>query len=238
VEIVGSIEELLAKIDVVLLQSVDGRVHLAQATPVFQAGKPVFIDKPLSARLEDARRIVELSRQTGTPFFTASSMRFGADIARLRSNPGVGKVTKVQGSSPLSKLKDHPDLAFYGIHGIEALYAVMGPGCISVSRKREGGADITTGQWQDGRVGVYYAPPQDEELPAVRVWGTAGTTDYVREPGAKPYEGLVRAIAEFFHTGRPPVDPAESLEVMEFIWAAQVSLERGGAAVPLAELRP
>ena len=76
VAIVESIEELLPRVDVVLLESVDGRPHLAQATPVLKAGKRVFIDKPLAASLDDARAIVALSKETGTPFFSASSYRF------------------------------------------------------------------------------------------------------------------------------------------------------------------
>ena len=94
VELVGSIEELLRKVDVVLLESVDGRPHLAQATPVLKAGKRLFIDKPLAASLDDARRIVQLSKETGTPFFSSSSTRFHPDVPRLRDNPGVGKVTR------------------------------------------------------------------------------------------------------------------------------------------------
>jgi len=234
VEIVGSIEELLKKVDVVLLESVDGRPHLAQATPVLKAGKRLFIDKPLAASLEDARRIVQLSKETGTPFFSSSSYRFHPDIPRLRTDPNVGKVTKVQASSPFSKLEFHPDLYFYGIHGVEALYAVMGTGCVSVSRKAENGADITTGQWKDGRVGIYYAPAKGEKVPAIRIWGTKGTTESKSSGG---YDGLVKVIAEFFQTGRPPVDPAETIELFEFMTAAQVSKERGGAEVPLAELR-
>src|SRR5690606_10175244 len=54
VEIVGSIAELLDRVDVVLLNTNDGRLHLEQALEVFRAGKPVFIDKPLAASLEDA----------------------------------------------------------------------------------------------------------------------------------------------------------------------------------------
>jgi hypothetical protein len=234
VEIVDSIAELLTKVDVVLLESVDGRPHLAQVTPVFKAGKRVFIDKPLAASLEDACKIVELSKETGTPFFSCSSYRFHPDIPRLRDDPGVGKVTKVQGSSPFSKLEFHPDLYFYGIHGVEALYAVMGRGCVSVSRRTENGADITTGQWKDGRLGVYYGPAQGEKVPPLRVWGSEGTTD---SKGSGGYDGMVRAIAEFFHTGKPPVDPAETLEIFEFMTAAQLSKDRGGASVPLAELR-
>jgi predicted dehydrogenase len=237
VEFVNSIEELLPKVDVVVLQSLDGRVHLEQVRPVLKAGKRVFIDKPIAASAADARRIVELSRTTGTPFFSASTARFGADMRRLRENPGVGKVTKVQGSSSISKIPGHPDLAFYGIHGVEALYAVMGRGCVSVTRKNEDGADVTTGKWKDGRIGVYYAPRKDEKVPPVQVWGTAGKTEFVRDPKARSYEDLVRVIAEFFHTGRVPVDPAESIEVMEFIEAAQLSHDRGGKEVLLQETR-
>ena len=191
----------------VLLESVDGRPHLAQATPVLKAGKRLFIDKPLAASLEDARRIVRLSKETGTPFFSSSSSRFHPDIPRLRDKPNVGKVTKVQGSSPFNKLEFHPDLYFYGVHGVEALYAVMGRGCVSVSRKTDPTADVTTGKWKDGRVGVYYGvvkAVKGKQPPMIHVWGTEGTTE---SAGPDAYEGLVRAIAEFFHTGRVPVDP-------------------------------
>jgi predicted dehydrogenase len=237
VEIVTSIEELLPKVDVVLLQSLDGRVHLEQVEKVFKAGKRVFIDKPIAASAKDARRIAELSKSSGVPFFSASTARFGADMQRLRENPGVGKVTKVQGSSTISKLAGHPDLAFYGIHGVEALYSVMGRGCVSVSRVMKDGADVTTGKWKDGRIGVYYSPRKDEKVPSVQVWGTEGTTEFVKDPNVRSYEDLVHEVAKFFQTGKPPVDPAESIEVMEFIDAAQLSHERGGKEVLLQETR-
>jgi predicted dehydrogenase len=234
VEMVDSIDDLLQRVDVVLLESVDGRPHLAQATPVLKAGKRLFIDKPLAASLEDARRIVQLSKETGTPFFSCSSYRFHPDIPQLRTNPGVGRVTKVQTSSLFSTLAFHPDLYFCGIHGVEALYAMMGTGCVSVSRKVENGADITTGQWKDGRVGVYYGAARGEQVPTIVVWGADASIEARGDGG---YERLVRAMAEFFHTGQPPVDPAETIEMFEFMTAAQRSKERGGAAVPLAELR-
>ena len=235
VEIVGSIDELLQKVDVVLLESVDGRPHLVQATPVLKAGKRVFIDKPLAASLDDARAIVRLSTETGTPFFSSSSYRFHPDIPRLREKPGVGKVTKVQASSPFNVLAHHPDLYFYGIHGVEALYAVMGPGCVSVSRKIDAAADVTTGKWKDGRVGVYYGPlVKTEKPPMIHIWGETGTTV---SKGLDNYDGLVLAIAEFFQTGQPPVESAETLEIFEFMTAAQLSKEKNGADVALATLR-
>src|SRR5947209_10681874 len=67
VEIVSSIDDLLAKVDVVLLESVDGRPHLSQVIPVFKAGKIVFIDKPIAGSLADALLIFDLAKQYKTP---------------------------------------------------------------------------------------------------------------------------------------------------------------------------
>lgn len=235
VEIVDSIETLLPKVDVVLLTSVDGRPHLAQVTPVFKAGKRVFIDKPLAASLADARAIVALSKETRTPFFSASSVRFHKDIPALRENTRPGKVSRVEATYLLQPLEFHPDLFYYGIHGVEALYAVMGPGCVSLSRRIDGDLDVTSCTWKDGRVGAFRGLPKaDATQPLIRLVGDKGSAETT---GAADNEGIVRAIAEFFHTGRTPVDVSQTIEVFEFMTAAQLSKERGGAEVKLAELR-
>jgi predicted dehydrogenase len=235
VEIVDSIEALLQKVDVVLLTSVDGRTHLRQATPVMKAGKRLFIDKPLAASLDDARAIAAQAKQTGTPFFSASSLRFHPQIPALREDTSVGRVKRVEATYVLNPLEFHPDLFFYGVHGVEALYAVMGRGCASLSRSMEGGVDVTACTWKDGRVGVYRGIPKaDPAQPLIRIIGAKGTLE---TKGGVNYEPLDSAIAEFFHTGRSPVSVAEMLEVVEFMTAAQVSKERGGAAVKLAGLR-
>ena len=234
VEIVPSIAALLAKVDVVLIESVDGRPHLAQARPVLEAGKPCFIDKPFTASLADARAIVGLSRETGTPLFSCSCSRFQPEIQALRTEPGVGQVKKVQGSSPFNVEPHHPDLFWYGIHGVEALYTIMGPGCVSVRREPGEEADVTTGTWKDGRVGVFRGVRKGDYKPVLKVWGTKGTFETKK---GFSYDGLVRTMAEFFHTRKPPIDPAETLEIIAFMTAAQVSKERGGAEVRLDELR-
>jgi predicted dehydrogenase len=235
VEIVESIEALLARVDVVLIESVDARAHLAQVTPALKAGKRTFVDKPLAANVADGRQIQQLSADTGTPVFSSSSYRFHPDIARLRDRPDVGRVITVQASSPLNLLPHHPDLYYYGVHGVEALYAVMGTGCISVSRVVTPEADVTTGTWRDGRTGVYYGVSgESKKLPMLRVVGDNGAAEASSSEG---YEGLEVAMAEFFHTGRSPVDPAETLEILEFMSAAQLSKDRGGATVLLTDAR-
>jgi len=259
VEICETVDALLGKVDAVLIECVDGRPHLQYAREVFKAKKPLFIDKPFTASLEDAREIVRLSKESGVPFFSCSCVRFQPEILKFRTEPGVGKLTKAQGSSPMSMEPHHPDLFWYGIHGVEALYTVLGRGCVSVSRKvetfkytapvkrkegdkevteqteKEGKYDITTGKWSDGRVGVFRgALGGAPYMPLVKVWGAEGEAE---SKGGYNYEGLVETIAKFFHTGEAPIDPLETLEIVEFMIAAQKSKERGGAEVMLEELR-
>ena len=235
VELVDSIETLLAKVDVVLLESVDGRPHLGQITPVLKAGKRVFVDKPLAASLEDARRIADLARKTRTPLFSTSSVRFHPDIPRVRDDKSIGKVTRVQANYALNIVPFHPDLFYYGIHGVEALYTVMGRGCDRLTRKVAADSDVTTCAWKDGRVGVYNALLKaDAKQPVLVLTGSKGTAS---TGGPSSYDGLIAEIAQFFHTGKPPVDVAETLEILQFMTAAQISKEKGGAEVRLQDVR-
>src|SRR5262247_4855065 len=122
VEIVGSIEELCKKVDAVLLESVDGRPHLNQVRPVFAAKKRVFIDKPFTAGYADAREIVRLSRESGVPFFSSSSLRFNAEVQALRQSDKHGGLTGAFTFGPENLEPHHPDLFWYGIHSVEMLY--------------------------------------------------------------------------------------------------------------------
>jgi len=221
-------------VDAVLIESVDGRPHLDQARPVFRARKPLFIDKPFTASLKDAQEIVRLSRESRVPFFSSSCLRFQPEAVKWRKDAGVGKVSKVQTRFHMSIERHHPDLFWYGIHGVEALYTVMGRGCVSVKRRSEDGLDITEGKWADGRIGVFCGVRKGSRKPLIKVWGSKGEAESKK---GYSYQPLCEAIAKFFHTGKAPIDPLETLEIIEFMSAAQLSKERGGAEVRLDELR-
>src|SRR3989441_186864 len=126
VEMVATIAELCKRVDGVLLESVDGRSHLAQAREVISAGKPLFIDKPLAATLDDAREIARLAKQAGVAWFSTSSLRYGVAGVDMKFPDVRGAVT--WGPAPFQS-NHHLDLAWYGIHPIEILYTIMGPGC-------------------------------------------------------------------------------------------------------------
>jgi predicted dehydrogenase len=233
VEIVDSIDALLAKVDVVLLESVDGRPHLRQVIPVFKAGKLVFIDKPIAGSLADALRIFALSSRYKVPCFSSSSLRFSPGIAGMRHNKKVGKVVGCDAWGPCSLEPHHPDLFWYGVHGVEALYTIMGPGCEKVTRAHTADADLVTGVWKDGRIGTYRGLRTGKYDFGAMVFGTKNNLPAGSYEGYRP---LVEEICKFFRTGRPPVRAEETIEMFTFMEAADESKRQGGAPVTLASV--
>ena len=231
VEIVDSIEELLKKVDVVLLESVDGRPHLEQVKPVFRAKKPVFIDKPVAGSLADAVEIYRLAKESGTPCFSSSSLRFNPGIRSARTDPKFDGVLGCDAYGPCSLEPHHPDLFWYGIHGIEALFTIMGPGCESVTRMETDNAEFVTGKWKDGRIGTYRGIRKGKHDYGAMVFGTKAVAPSGAFGG---YEPLVVEICKFFESGKAPVTAEETLEIYAFMEAADESKRQGGKSVTLA----
>ena len=172
VEIVGSIEELCKKVDGVLLESVDGRPHLAQAKPVIAAGKPLFIDKPMGGNLADVLEIFRLAKEKGVPCWSSSSLRFSPWMDKIRTHEETGDILGCCAYSPCSLEEHHPDLYWYGVHGVEMLFAVMGTGCQSVSRTQTANAELVVGVWKDGRVGTFRGIKKGKQDYGVLVFGS------------------------------------------------------------------
>ena len=234
IEIVDSIETLLSKVDAVLLESVDGRPHLQQAIPVLRAGKPLYIDKPMAGSLADAIAIDLYAKKKAVRWFSSSSLRFSPSILKYRNDESwKNKVVGAISWSPCPLEATHPDLFWYGIHGVETLYTVMGPGCQSVSRSYTEGTDLVTGVWKDGRVGSFRGIRDGRADYGLVVFGKEQI-----ETGGKyeGYEPLVREIAKFFAGGEVPIAPEETIELMAFMEAAQQSRQRGGASILIAEV--
>ncbi|MCK4294239.1 MAG: Gfo/Idh/MocA family oxidoreductase [Planctomycetes bacterium] len=233
VEIVDSIEELCNKVDGVLLESVDGRPHLEQARPVIAAKKPVFIDKPMAGNLADVIEIFRLTKENNVPCWSSSSLRFGPGIAGMRNSEKVGDVLGCAAFSPCSLEEHHPDLYWYGVHGVEILFTIMGPGCESVRRVQTKDTEFVVGTWKDGRIGTYRGLRKGKRDYGALVYGTKGIAQSGRYEG---YGYLIDEVINFFKTGKVPVPPEETIEMFAFMSAADESKACGGAEVPIASV--
>lgn len=235
VKICDSIEEMCKHVDAVMLESVDGRPHLAQARPVIAARKPLFIDKPMAGSLKDVIEIFRLAREANVPVFSSSSLRYGKNTQAVR-NGAIGKVLSAETCSPVNLEPHHPDLFWYGVHGCESLFAVMGTGCETVRRgATEDGRIEVTGTWSGGRTGIFR---QAAKVKGVKPYsGKAKGEKGESEVGSyDSYAPLVVEIIKFFKTGVAPVPPEETIELFAFMEAADESKRQGGKAVSIQDV--
>jgi predicted dehydrogenase len=232
VEIVDSIETLCLKVDAILLESVDGRPHLDQAKPVIAAGKPLFIDKPMAASLQDVIEIFRLAHEAGVPCFSSSSLRYYPSLLALQKMP-IGELKGAISYGPCTFEPHHPDLFWYGVHPSEALFAVMGTGCQTVSRVHSSSTDIVSGVWNNGNTGVLYGLRTGHARYKVTLFGSEGIAE---QQGGGNYVPLVREIIQFFQTGHPPVSVRETVELFAFMQAADISKAQQGRSVDIPTL--
>lgn len=229
VKIYDTIEAVCREVDAVLIESVDGRPHLAQARPVIEAGKPLYIDKPMGGSLRDVLEIFRLAEAKGVPIFSSSSLRFAKNTQAVRAG-SIGTVQTAETISPCHLDPTHPDLFWYGVHGVESLFTVMGTGCESVRRGKTATGKIeVTGTWSGGRTGTY----REGEGYSGKAKGEKGEAPVGSFDGYAP---LVVEIVKFFQTRVAPVPAKETIELFAFMEAADESKRRGGEAVRLDEV--
>ncbi len=233
VEICDDLDTMIAQVDAVLLETNDGRPHLEQVVPVLKARKPVFIDKPIAGSLADAIAIFELAKHYDTPVFSSSSLRFSAAIQEIRGG-SIGPVTGCDTYSPCSLEATHPDLFWYGIHGCEALFTVMGAGCESVVRTSTRDFEQVTGVWSDGRIGTFRGIRAGGSGYGGTAFGANGVASLGKFDGYRP---LVVEIVKFYRTGKAPVSAEETIDLYAFMEAADESKRRGFVPVKLADVK-
>jgi predicted dehydrogenase len=232
VEIVDTIEELCRKVDGILLESVDGRPHLKQAIPVIKARKPLFIDKPMAGNLADVIEIFRLAKENNVPCWSSSSLRYTPGVTGMRNNKEVGDVLGCDVFGSCSLEEHHPDLYWYGVHGVEMLFTIMGTGCESVRRVQTENYEFVVGLWEGGRVGTFRGVKKGKSGYGAKIFGTKSIGQSERYGG---YEPLIEEIIKFFKTGNVPVPSEETIEIFAFMSAADESKARGGAAVSVKE---
>lgn len=219
VRIVDSIAELLKQVDYVLLESNDGRVHLEQATQVINAKKPLFIDKPMAESLAKVEAIFALAAKQQVPVFSSSSLRYDKLVREVQAGK-IGKVLGADVYTPAELEPHHLDLAWYMIHGVEMLYAVMGPGCKTVFRSYHQDQEKVVGIWADGRIGSVRGIRKGAADIAGIAFGETGISPLGPFAGYGP---LVAEILNFFDSGKAPVSAQETVEIFKFMEAAQRS---------------
>ena len=233
----ASVEEMLPHVDGILLLSQDARPNFEHAKLVIAAGKPLYIGKPMAASLADVIEMFRLAEANNVPIFSSSSLRFSPGYQEMRNEKPLGNIIGARTWAPclLCPEARQPDMFWYGIHGVEILFTLMETGVQTVSRTHTANTDLAVGVWDGGRIGTFRGSRTGGGVWQYGgyVFAERGNADAGGFGGNRP---LVEAFCNFFLTGEPPVAPEETIELFAFMEGADISRDRGGVPVCIAEV--
>jgi virulence factor len=227
VPLVDKPTDMIGKVDVMLVEAVDGSVHYDRAKPFLEAGIPCYVDKPFTCSVADARKIVDLAAKKKLPLFSSSSLRFAPELVAYVADEKHGKILGAVTYGPASLHERNPGLFHYGIHAVEVLYTLMGPGCQAVTCTSDKDVDVVTGHWKDGRVATVRGTRTGAGAYGAVAFAEKGTqvvpigTKYI-------YRELLKKVVETFATGKPPIPVEVTVEIVGFIEAAFKSANNHG----------
>ncbi|WP_127579468.1 Gfo/Idh/MocA family protein [Paenibacillus koleovorans] len=228
VQIVDSVEQLAELSDVILLESVDGRVHLEQFAAIAPLGKPVFIDKPLAVSSADAQGIADLAAKHGVRVLSSSALRYAEGLVEALKDDANGSVIGADTYGPMEIQPTQKGFYWYGIHSVEMLYAAFGKGCESVTVTTNADYDVIVGRWSDGRLGTVRGNRKGNNKFGMTLHREKASQFVDIYANPKPYyASLLERIMVMFQGGEPAIDFAETQELIRFIEAANESRETG-----------
>jgi hypothetical protein len=224
--------ELFGKIDAVLIESVDGSVHLERALPFLERGMPTYVDKPFACSLADAKRLIDVATTKHVPIMSSSSLRYAPEVVAAKAGGVAGNILGVSTYGPAPLHPRNPGLFHYGIHPVEMLYTLMGTGCQRLTCLSRPEGEVTTGLWADGRIATIRGIRKGQADYGFTLFGASGvktqgvSTQYI-------YRELLKQIVHMFETKEMPIDPRETLEIVAFIEAALQSSQKDGTPIEL-----
>jgi predicted dehydrogenase len=224
VEIVESPEAVAEACDAILLESVDGRVHLDQFRKIAPYGKPVFIDKPFTVNSVEAQEIIALAKQYNTPIMSASALRYAEGLTEAIFQTDKGEIIGAETFGPMAIEPTQPGFFWYGIHSVEMLFTILGGDCRQVTTITTEDHDVIVGLWKDGRIGTVRGNRKGNNTFGALIHREKASQFVDVYTNPKPYyASLLEKIMIMFQTGKQDITSDATLQIVRFIEAANES---------------
>lgn len=230
--IVGKAEDVIGRVDAVLIPTDKGWEHLDRARPFVEANVPVFIDKPMTDVPEHLQQFVAW-RRAGKPIMSSSCMRYSVEFAALRQRMSeIGELRMITIATAKSWRR-------YGIHALEGVYPFLPPGgWTSACNTGTDKAAIVHARHQQG-VDVIVAAVQDMYggFGCLNLYGTQGHLSTKFADTFTAFKAQLDDFVNYLRTGQSSYPFGETVELMKLVIAGVVSQQQGGRWVELSEFQ-
>ncbi len=228
--IVANPEDVIGHVDAVVIATDDGTDHVRRARPFVEAGLPVFIDKPMAITIGELSQFVQWHKE-GRLLLSTSGMRYSPEMqlsAEQRAH--IGDLRWI--TSFTCKTWER-----YGIHALEAVEPLLGPGFLTVQTQGGPGGDVVQITHKSGvRLTLGALHDAYGSFGAVHFHGTKGDLPLKMADTYRAFRGQLVAFIDFLHTGQRPLPFDETVELMAVIIAGIRSREQNGAVIPIADI--
>lgn len=224
-EVVDRPEDMIGKVDAVIIATDIGSEHVRRATPFIEAGIPLFIDKPLCDNLEDLA-FFKNAIEKGAHIISSSSMRYAKEIVPYFHGQynEVGELRFISMTMPKK-------WETYGIHALEALCAITGPGYVSIRNTGTQKRNICHLKHARGFDAVIANSYDMTYSPVISLSGTKGCLDITLKDSYNSFRNQLVAVIEYLRTGVPPMPFSETEELMKLVAGGIESRNRNGEEI-------
>lgn len=235
--IVEKPEDLIGKVDAILVVDRHGDLHLPHALPFLEAGIPVYVDKPLTISLGDAVQLFETSRTNNALMTSYSSLRYAAAIDDLASSlEGLGQIHAGHMTGPCDFGSEYGGPFFYATHVLEMALRLLGDEVATVRAVRSGSTVVVTLTWANGPVlTISYLAGAAYHF-HVTLFGAKGMVAEEVLGGDATYAAGLKAFLAAVESGQAPLTFEQMLRPIAIVHAIQHSLDRDGVAVEVQPL--
>jgi predicted dehydrogenase len=227
--IVTSPLDVIGQVDAVIIATDDGDDHVRRARPFVEAGLPVFIDKPLATNPADLAQFVAWQRQ-GKILLSTSGMRYAPEMQLTEAQTQhLGELRWI--TSFTCKTWER-----YGIHALEAVQPLLGPGFLTIQAQSEAAGDLMHLTHRSGvRLTIAALHDAYGSFGAVHLYGTTGDLALKLTDTYHAFRGQLVAFIDLLRTGQPPLPFEETTELMAVLIAGLRSRQQGGTLQTIAD---
>lgn len=228
--IVTQPEDVIGQVDAVIISTDDGDDHIRRARPFIEAGLPVFVDKPMATNIADLRQFVQW-HQAGATILSTSGMRYAPEMRlTAEQHTHLGDLRWI--TSFTCKTWER-----YGIHALEAIEPLLGPGFLTVQALSDSGGDVMHLTHRSGvRITIGAIHDAYGSFGAVHLYGTKGQLPLRLTDTYHAFRGQLVAFIDMLQTGTRPLPFAETVELMAVIIAGRRSREQNGALIQISDI--
>jgi len=228
--VVARPEDVIGHVDAVFVATDKGEEHVERCRPFVEAGIPIFVDKPLCIGREDLATFDRWIAE-GKPIISSSAMRFCKEFQPYHGS------TYEFGDLRLLSVTMAKSWEAYGIHALEAMYPILGPGFLSVQNIGEPGSNIVHLNHKSGtNVVLTVISDLYGGFGLMTLAGTKANAQIKFFDNYYSFKTQLESFIFYLRTGQAPVPWAETRELMQLVIAGIESRQQGGRKVLLTEL--